>query len=240
MKLDTTEIGSLEFLSGGGDMGERIRGHDWSATALGHPAGWPQSLRSAVSICLHSSFPTAIYWGDELCLIYNDAWAPIPAEKHPLALGRPAKEVWASIWHVVGPQMETAIENAEGFSVYDQMLPMDRGAVVQETYWNYSFTPIRGENGRVSGILNQGHEVTDRILAERRRAEELIRQRRMFEQAPGFITILSGPEHRFEFVNQAYIRLFGDRAFIGKTIYQAFPELAGQGFYEWLDRKSVV
>jgi signal transduction histidine kinase/CheY-like chemotaxis protein/PAS domain-containing protein len=236
MKLDITEIGSLEFLSGGGEMGELIRCHDWSATPLGHPASWPQSLRSAVSICLHSSFPTAIYWGDELCLIYNDAWAPIPAQKHPSTLGRPAKEVWANIWHVVGPQMETVIANAEGFSVYDQMLPMDRGAVVQETYWNYSFTPIRGENGRVAGILNQGHEVTDRILGERRRAEELTRQRRMFEQAPGFITILSGPDHRFEFVNQAYIQLFGDREFIGKTIYEAFPELAGQGYYEWLDR----
>lgn len=229
------ESGSLDFLLGGGEMGRMIRAFDWSSTALGNPCGWPQSLRSALSICLHSSFPTAIYWGNDLCLLYNDAWAPIPADRHPHVLGRPAREVWAGIWDVVGPQLENTIRNAQGFSAYDQMLMMERGYTLHETYWNYSFTPIRGENGVVGGVFNQGHEVTDRILAERHKAAELVRQRRMFEQAPGFIAILGSSEHRFEFVNQSYTRLFGERKYIGKTIYEAFPELEGQGFYEWLE-----
>lgn len=233
--VDTVQNESMGFLQGGGEMGGLIRNFDWGLTPLGAPATWPQSLRSAVSICLHSSFPTAIYWGEDLCLLYNDAWAPIAADRHPSVLGRPAREVWAGIWDVVGPQLETAVKNAEGFSAYDQMLMMERGATLQETYWNYSFTPIRGESGSIGGILNQGHEVTERILAERRKIEESVRQRKMFEQAPGFITILNGPEHRFEFVNQSYVKLFGDRKYIGKTIYEAFPELEGQGFYEWLD-----
>ena len=76
------------FLSGGGSLGALIRAHDWAETPLGPPDGWPQSLRSALSICLHSSFPTAIYWGPSLTLLYNDAWAPIPAERHPWALGQ--------------------------------------------------------------------------------------------------------------------------------------------------------
>jgi signal transduction histidine kinase/CheY-like chemotaxis protein/PAS domain-containing protein len=177
----------------------------------------------------------AIYWGADFCLLYNDAWAPIPADRHPAVLGRPAREVWASIWDVVGPQLEAAVRDAEGFSAFDQLLMMERGGRLHETWWNYSFTPIRGENGLIAGVLNQGHEVTERILAERRKGEELSRQRKMFEQAPGFITILNGPEHRFEFVNQSYTRLFGERNYIGKTIYEAFPELGGQGFYEWLD-----
>ncbi len=235
MKSDNVQIGALDFLLGGGEMGQLIRDFDWASTALGEPASWPQSLRSAISICLHSSFPTAIYWGADFCLLYNDAWAPIPADRHPAVLGRPAREVWSAIWDVVGPQFDAAYKNAEGFSTFDQLLMMERGGRAQESWWNYSLTPIRGENGRIAGILNQGHEVTDRILAERRRAEELVRQRKMFEQAPGFITILAGPEHRFEFVNQSYTRLFGERDYIGKTIYEAFPELGGQGFYEWLD-----
>src|SRR3546814_5349453 len=61
------------------------------------------------------------------------------------------------------------------------------------------------------------------------------RQRRLFQQAPGFITILRGPDHIFEFVNDAYRRMFGDRDFLGNTVRQAFPELEGQGFYEWMD-----
>ena len=237
MKSDNVHMPAQtpDFLRGGGEMGQLIRDFDWAATSLGEPAQWPQSLRSAISICLHSSFPTAIYWGADFCLLYNDAWAPIPADRHPAVLGRPAREVWASIWDIVGPQMEASVSKGEGFSAFDQLLMMERGGQLQETWWNYSFTPIRGENGLIAGILNQGHEVTERVLAERRKAEELVRQRKMFEQAPGFITILNGPEHRFEFVNQSYTRLFGERDYVGKTIYEAFPELGGQGFYEWLD-----
>lgn len=229
------DFANANFLHGGGDMGQRIRDHAWADTPLGPIAQWPQSLRSALGICLHSSFPTAIYWGPELRLLYNDAWAPIPGDRHPGALGRPAAEVWPDIWEIIGPQFEQVMANGEGYSTYDQLLPMMRDGRVSETYWNYSFTPIRGERGEIAGIFNQGHETTERILLERSRDAETIRQRRLFEQAPGFITILSGPEHRFEFVNDAYRRLFGDRDFIGKTVREAFPELDGQGFYEWLD-----
>lgn len=226
---------SLDFLAGGGVMGALIRQHDWAGTPLGAPERWPQSLRSALSICLHSSFPTAIYWGPDLRLLYNDAWSPIPAGRHPWALGQPAAEVWTDIWSVVGPEFERVMGTGEGYSTYDQMLPIVRDGTARETYWNYSITPIRGEDGVVAGIFNQGHETTGRVLADRHRQEETERQRRLFEQAPGFITILSGPEHRFEFVNDAYRRLFGDRDFVGKTVREAFPELEGQGFYEWLD-----
>jgi PAS domain S-box-containing protein len=164
----TGQPAALAFLAGGGEMGSRIRSHDWAATPLGAPGGWPQSLRSALSICLQSSLPTAIYWGPELRLLYNDAWAPVPAERHPWALGRPGHEVWADIWPVVEPQMRQVLGTGEGFSTFDQMLPMARDGLVQETFWNYSFTPIRGEDGGVAGILNQGHEVTERVLDERR------------------------------------------------------------------------
>src|SRR3546814_5381427 len=77
------------FLAGGGDMGARIRSFDWAATSIGPPERWPTSLRVAINICLHSSLPTAIYWGPELRLIYNDAWAPLPADRHTSALASP-------------------------------------------------------------------------------------------------------------------------------------------------------
>jgi PAS domain S-box-containing protein len=150
-------------------MGELIRRHDWAATPLGAPGTWPEPLRAALSICLHSSFPSAIYWGEDLRLLYNDAWAPIPAERHPWALGRPGAEVWPEIWDLVGPQFEAVIRTGAGFSTYEQFLPMIRNGRQQETYWNYSFTPIRDRAGSVLGILNQGNEVTDRVVGDRRR-----------------------------------------------------------------------
>lgn len=227
---------TLGFLSGGGDMGARIRAYDWASTPLGDPATWPQSLQSALSICLNSSFPTAIYWGEDFRLLYNDAWAHVPAERHPGALGQPGKDVWEDIWPVVGPQLQGVRETGQGFTVFDQLLLMHRAGKVTESYWNYSLTPVRGESAEVVGIFNQGHETTERVLHERQREEDVARQRRMFEQAPGFMTILRGPEHVFDFVNSAYLRLFGKRDYIGKPIREVFPELIGQGYYEWLDR----
>jgi PAS domain S-box-containing protein len=149
-------------------MAERIRGFDWASTPLGPIESWPEPLRVALSIAEHSAFPTAIYWGPELRLLYNDAWAPIPAERHPGALGQPAKEVWADIWPVVGAQFEEVMRTGKGLSAFEQMLPMVRGGVEQETYWNYSLTPILDPAGHVLGIFNQGNEITSAVINERR------------------------------------------------------------------------
>ena len=216
-------------------MGELIRLFDWRTNPLGPPESWPQSLRSALSICLHSSFPTAIYWGPDLRLLYNDSWSIIPGERHPWALGRPAKEVWSDIWHVVGPQFENVVATGEGFSAYDEMLPMMRGGSQQETYWNYSITPVRGEDGEVAGIFNQGNETTQLVLARRNAEKEVERLSLMFEQAPGATAILRGPRHVFEIANPAYLQLVGRNDILGKSVDQALPEVAAQGFVKLLD-----
>jgi PAS domain S-box-containing protein len=156
------------LLSYESDMAQRIRSHNWAATPFGRPDSWPQSLRSALSICLNSSFPTAIYWGPEFHLLYNDAWAFIPGPRHPDALGKPGKAVWQDIWHIIEPQLQSVVETSHGFVTRDQMLPMQRYGKPEETYWDYSFTPIAGEDGRVAGIFNQGQDITARILSERR------------------------------------------------------------------------
>ncbi len=156
------------LLSNDSDMACRIREFDWAATSLGAPNDWPQSLRSALSICLNSNYPTAIYWGSELRLLYNDAWASVPGPRHPQALGQPAHLVWPDIWHVIGPQLKAVFAYGKGIVSNDQYLPMRRFGRLEETYWDYSFTPIAGEDGRVAGIFNQGQETTDRVFADRR------------------------------------------------------------------------
>src|SRR3954468_18268418 len=94
---------NLPFLVGGGEMGARIRAFDWSHTPLGLPQQWPQSLRTIVSTCLNSRFPILVWWGRDLVKVYNDAYIPILGAKHPDALGRPGREVWGEIWHIIGP-----------------------------------------------------------------------------------------------------------------------------------------
>src|SRR4030095_14590618 len=87
MLMETPRPLAADWLVGGGEMGERIRAHDWARTALGPIESWPQSLRSALSICLGSRFPIVLYWGAELTVLYNDAYAEILGRKHPWALG---------------------------------------------------------------------------------------------------------------------------------------------------------
>jgi PAS domain-containing protein len=118
----------------------------------------------------------------------------------------------------------------------DIKLVMERRGYPEETHFAFPYTPVRDEAGEVRGFFCPCVEITDQVLAEQRNAFERERLARMFEQAPGFITILKGPEHVFDFVNATYRRLFGNRDFVGRTARQAFPELAGQGFFELLDQ----
>lgn len=228
----------LHFLQGGGAMGERIRNFDWANHPLGPPEDWPQALRMALSLCLNSSFPTAVYWGPEFYVLYNDAWSEIPAEKHPWMLGKPAHEGWSDIWHVVGPQFRQVF-SGEGLALYEQMLPMLRGGQVRETWWNYSLTPIRNADHAVGGIFNQGNDITEVVRARRERQAELDRWREMFRQAPAGVALLRGREHVFEFANDAYVQLVGARDIAGKTLREALPEVVDQGFVEILDSVYV-
>jgi PAS domain S-box-containing protein len=157
---------ALGFLDGGGEMGELIRTFDWSSHPFGPPQGWPPAIKVAASLCLHSSFPIALYWGPELRLLYNDASATVIADRHPWALGRTAAEVRYDSWHLIGPQLEGVLATGEGFSTSDQHMPMVLHGVLTDTWWTYSISPIRDENGVVLGVLSQGHDMTAKALAE--------------------------------------------------------------------------
>ena len=156
----------IGFLDGGGEVGALLRAFDWRDHPLGPPGAWPSALKLSVSHGLHSSFPTAIYWGPEYRLLYNDAWAGL-AENHPWALGRPAEEVRPDIWSVLGPQFAAVLASRTGVAHVAQRLIMTRDGVPTETFWTYNSSPILDEAGVPHGIINQGLEVTDQVKNER-------------------------------------------------------------------------
>ncbi len=156
------------FMAGGGEMGTLMRSMDWSQTSFGPVSGWSQSLRSAVSICLTTRFPVVLYYGPERALIYNDAWRPVVGDKHPWSFGRAGTEVWAEIWDIIGPMFDTVFETGEATWSDDQLLPLNRFGYVEECYFYYSYSPIRGEQGRVEGIFTAVAETTLRVVADRR------------------------------------------------------------------------
>src|SRR5262245_10710772 len=107
------------FLAGGGEMGALMRAAEWSASPLGNPEQWPQSLMTAIRMMLTSRQPIWIGWGQELIFFYNDAYKSIIGGKHPWALGRPTAEVWREIWPDIGPMLAIAMEGIEGTYVED-------------------------------------------------------------------------------------------------------------------------
>ncbi|MGV3560880.1 PAS domain-containing protein [Larkinella arboricola] len=157
------------FLSGGGEVGKLIRSYDWSATPLGPPEQWPQSLKTAVSIVLRSSYPMFIWWGPELITIYNDAYVPLMGYKHPAFLGKPANELWSEIWETsLLPMKNRVFEQQESIYGQDLMLLLERKEFPEEAYFNFSYSPIIDESGQVGGLFCACHEETDRVLQQRR------------------------------------------------------------------------
>jgi signal transduction histidine kinase len=159
----------LEFLTGAGEMGGLIRHFDWSKTPLGPIENWPHTLKASVSLILNSRHPMWIGWGPDKTFLYNDAYVSVLSlAKHPWALGRPATEVWAEIWEVCGPLAEKVFSKGEATYVDEVQLFMSRGDFVEETYYSFSYSPIRDESGQVGGLFCPSSEVTPKVLNARR------------------------------------------------------------------------
>lgn len=156
-----------DWLVGGGKMGELILSMDWSKNTLGPIEKWPQSLKTAVSLCLSSTFPINIVWGPEHIQIYNDAYRPICGSLHPASMGSKFKECWASALPVVGSAFDSAF-NGKGTYIPNQRMFLERYGYLEESFMTFSFSPIRDESGNVGGIFHPISESTEKMLSSRR------------------------------------------------------------------------
>jgi len=146
-----------------------MRRRDWSASPLGPPSTWPQSLRSVVGLLLGSKFPMFVAWGPDLGFLYNDPYAEILGAKHPAALGRRFHDIWSEIWPDISPLIDAAMK---GEATYRDNLPllMNRHGFEEQTWFTFSYSPVRDESGRVAGMFCACTETTAQVLAHRRRA----------------------------------------------------------------------
>jgi PAS domain S-box-containing protein len=169
---------SADFLAGGGEMGTLTRAHDWSASPLGKPETWPQSLRTAVRILLNTNHPMFIWWGPDLIQFYNDGYRQtMGPERHPSALGQGGRECWAEIWHIIGPQIEQVMSGGGATWHENQLVPVTRFGKLEQVYWTYGYSPIDEDDG-IGGVLVVCRDVTTDYLAAtalREREAELAR-----------------------------------------------------------------
>ena len=170
---ETTAGDAAQFddtFSGASEMARLMRAFDWSATDFGPPQRWPPNLRIAVSLCLASRFPILLWWGPRLSVLYNDAYIPFlgPA-KHPRMLGRPGKECWGEIWHVIGPMLERVVRTGVATWSEDSEYYFARRLPLEEVYVTFTYGPILASDGsRVEGVFCPCFETTERVVGARR------------------------------------------------------------------------
>jgi signal transduction histidine kinase len=155
-----------KWLDGGGQMAERIRNHDWAATPLGPLDQWPDALKTTVALCLASRFPQAILWGQALLTLHNDAFIPILGQK-PLALGKPFSEVWQEAWADIGMMADRAMAG-EAVYIEDFPLTINRNGGPERAYFTFCYSPIRGHDGEVLGMLDTVTETTSSVVTNQR------------------------------------------------------------------------
>ena len=245
MSTDTDAITDLRIVfPGDSEMAVRCRDFNWASTSLGPPSEWPQALRTIVATTMESPFAMNLWCGADLNLIYNDAYSVVLGAKHPRALGRPGREVWSEIWPQIAPLFDEIRAGGKAAFAEDALFLMERASGPPGKAWfTFSLSPVRNELGEIVAFLNIAAETTQRVLAERETQEARAaaeqaegRLRAVFKQAPAFLAVLRGPNHVFEFANEAYLHLIGNRDIIGKPVVDALPEVAEQGFVRLLDK----
>src|SRR5690242_7038630 len=218
-----------------------MRAHDWSDSPLGRPETWPPSLRTVVGLLLQSRFPMFVAWGPELGFLYNDSYAEILGAKHPLALGRRFHDIWSEIWPDISPLIDAAMA---GQATYREDLPlvMNRRGYDEQTWFTFSYSPLRDETGEVAGMFCAVSETTPRVVAERalreseaalrelnetleRRVTDALAERKLLadivEGTNAFVQV-ADLEYRWLAINRAaadeFERIFGVRPRVGDSM----------------------
>lgn len=155
------------FFNGDDPTNIAHRAFDWSRSPCGPITAWPLSLRSLVGNVLPSRMPMMLWWGPGYCQLYNDAFAILMGEKHPGAIGQSAQECWAEVWDELGALADRAFA---GESVYAHELPLliNRHGYDEESFWTFSFSPVRTATGAIEGVLVAAIDATEAVVRGRR------------------------------------------------------------------------
>ena len=163
-------VSGQEYLADAGEMGEQIRAFDWSKTPLGPQDDWSPALRMMVRFLLANRFPLLLWWGPQYVSIYNDAYRPVLGAKHPWALGQPVSEVWKEIWRILQRLIDTPYHGGPATWDDDICLEINRHGFVEEAHFTIAYSPVPDQTvpSGIGGVLATVHEITGKVLGDRR------------------------------------------------------------------------
>jgi PAS domain S-box-containing protein len=198
-------------ISGNGQMAGLVRVHDWSSTPLGNIENWSDSLLCSVNLMLSCAFPSLVFWGRELVQVYNDAFIPLLAERHPSGLGQTAETCWYDAWQIVGPNLQRVMDDRETIYHENTLVPIIRDGKLQDIRWTYSYSPIFGSGGDVLGVLVICQDITLQVNAAQDLRESEARATRVL-QSIGDAVIVTDADTRITRMNPIAEHLTGWKA----------------------------
>jgi PAS domain S-box-containing protein len=209
-----------------GEMADRIRGFPWATTSLGDLSGWSETLLCAVNTVLDIQFPALLFWGSELAVLYNDAYQPLMAERHPRVLGQSVQDCWSEAWHIIGPQCQAVMEQGRKLYFENVLIPILREGVLCDVYWTYSYSPVRDPGGKIVGIIIVSQDVTARLTAERERDTVAANLKNVLESTTDGLVVTDN-DGRYTYVNEQAARIVAltPADMVGKTQWELFPRI---------------
>jgi len=157
-------------LPDGEAMGALVRSIDWAQTPLGPSSSWSPTLHMMVRFLLSNRFPLLLWWGPHYCQIYNDAYRPILGNKHPRSMGQPTRECWSEIWDILQPLIDTPFHGGPPTWIEDLALVLKRHGFDEETHFTVAYSPVPDDTvaSGIGGVLATVHEITEKVIGERR------------------------------------------------------------------------
>ncbi|MFB2552471.1 hybrid sensor histidine kinase/response regulator [Ensifer soli] len=223
-----TEPTTREWPIRGGELGERVRRFDWSATSLGPIASWPLHLKIKVNSIVNSPIPQVLMWGADHVMIYNDGYREIAGGYHPKALGGRVPEIWPEIWDWNRPILEKGFQGVvQHFR--DQPVTLYRNGVAEEVIFDLFYTPIYSEAGVIDGVLCTVLENTARVRIQQELAESRAELARITDALPVLVGFVDRDEI-YRFANRGYEEWFGRTP--AEIVGRSVGEVIGADYYE--------
>ena len=157
---------------------------NWSRSPLGASGTWPQSLRTAVDIVIHSPMPMLLLWGPQLTQIYNNGFALLAGSKHPHAFGQPAHQIWPELRDFTDP-IYSAVLQGQVRTYSERRFTLQRDGKDSDFWLDLTYSPIRDESAQVAGILVTAIETNERrriALELQQRSEDSLKAQRESEE----------------------------------------------------------
>ncbi|KAF2097032.1 aerobic respiration control sensor protein arcB [Rhizodiscina lignyota] len=142
---------------------------DWASTPLGPMETWSPEFRQVTNLCMSNPHPAAIFWGSDLTMLYNEAYAAeVAGNKHPTLMGTGCSGPFSELWEAVSRLFAECARTGISIRKENDYLPIERRGFLEETFFSWSWTPVYGGTNKIQGLYNAPFETTQQEMYRRR------------------------------------------------------------------------